>query len=77
MSVAGFLEGDITIVEYKYISHQKPLVINVTGSCKDYGPTQVLGPHPGRQLIAIWSPTANIPNLHCVLLATTPAIHFT
>ena len=26
-------------------------------------------------LIAIWSPTANIPNLHCALLAATPAVH--
>ena len=26
-------------------------------------------------LIAIWSPTANFPNLHCALLATTPSGH--
>ena len=26
-------------------------------------------------LIAIWGPTVNIPNLHCAPLATTPAVH--
>ena len=28
-------------------------------------------------LIAIWSPTTNIPNLHCALLATDPSYTYT